>query len=161
MGPPLNHKRYEQHFEYMFIFTIGKIKIFNPIKEGKTWKDNRKNKCFRRNIDGSFDRGYAKSQSSEKVKGNVWTYSVGGGLTTKDKINHPAMFPEKLANDHIKSWSNVGDVILDPMMGSCTTGICCKKLSRNFIGIEIVKEYFDIAKNRIENYMPLFNGENK
>lgn len=59
------------------------------------------------------------------------------------------MFPESLAHDHVISWSNEGDIVLDPFMGSGTTGIVCKKLNRNFIGIEREPEYFEIASKRI------------
>ena len=65
---------------------------------------------------------------------------------------HPAIFPEQLAKDHILSWTNKGDVVLDPFMGSGTVGKMCKETHRKFIGIEIVQKYFDIAKKRIENY---------
>jgi DNA modification methylase len=84
---------------------------------------------------------------------NIWEYSTGYGKGATDKIayNHPAIFPEKLARDHIISWSNEGDIVLDPMMGSGTTGKMAKQLNRNFIGIEISPEYFEIAKKRIFN----------
>jgi len=68
------------------------------------------------------------------------------------------VFPEQLAHDHIISWSNEGDTVLDPMMGSGTTGKMAKILKRNFIGIEISKEYFDIATRRIEDTDPLFQA---
>jgi len=89
--------------------------------------------------------------------GNVFEYSVGNNCSTKDKIahSHPAIFPEQLARDHIVSWSNEGDTVLDPMMGSGTTGKMAKILKRQFIGIEISEEYFKIAKERIENTNPL------
>ena len=84
---------------------------------------------------------------------NIWTYKVGLYNTTSDKIafEHPAIFPEQLAKDHILSWTNKNDMVLDPFMGSGTVGKMCKLLDRNFIGIEKVKKYFDIAKARIEN----------
>ena len=65
------------------------------------------------------------------------------------ELPHPAMFPEKLASDHIISWSNEGDAILDPFMGSGTTGVACVNTNRNFIGIEKDPQYFEIAKERI------------
>jgi len=146
--PPLTHKRYEQHFEYMFVFTKGAVNRFNPIKENKTYKDNRQNRAFRREKNGEHETGFS-SKNLLKIKGNVWKYNVGGGHLTKDKINHPAMFPEALARDHIISWSNEGDTVLDPFMGSGTTGKMAKLLNREFIGIEKDKEYYDLAKNRI------------
>ena len=64
--------------------------------------------------------------------------------------DHPAPFPEQLAKEHIISWSNENDIVFDPFMGSGTTGKMAKILNRDFIGIEIDKEYFEIAKQRIE-----------
>ena len=153
-GPPLSHNRYEQYFEYMFIFTKKTgPRVFNPIKEKKVWKDNRKFKNYQREKDNNFHNKGKPSKSSDKVIGNVWKYTVGGGHVTKDKIayQHPAIFPEKLAHDHIISWSNEGDTVFDPFMGSGTTGKMAKQLNRDFIGIEIDKEYFEIAKQRIED----------
>ena len=81
-----------------------------------------------------------------------WTYKVGlyNSNSYKPAFEHPAIFPEQLANDHIISWSNENDIVFDPFMGSGTTGKMCKLLKRNFIGVEIDKQYFDIAKDRIE-----------
>ena len=64
---------------------------------------------------------------------------------------HPTQKPISLMEYFIKVLSNEGDLILDPFMGSGTVGVASKKLKRNFIGIEISKEYFSISKNRIEN----------
>lgn len=149
-SPPLTHKRYEQHFEYMFIFTKGKIKTFNPIMEDKIYEDKRTHKSIRREKDGSYDMGYV-SKNTKKIKGNVWKITTGGGHATKDKIayQHPAIFPEKLAEDHIISWSNEGDLVLDPFVGSGTTAKMAKYNKRNYIGIDISQEYLDIAKKRL------------
>ena len=64
-------------------------------------------------------------------------------------FNHPAIFPEKLANDHIISWSNKGDLIYDPFMGSGTVAKIAKLNNRNYIGSEISKEYCKIIEQRI------------
>ena len=82
---------------------------------------------------------------------NIWTYDVGNNKDTKDKeaFKHPARFPEMLAHDHILSWSNEGDIVFDPMMGSGTTGKMTKILKRNFIGSEVSSEYCQIAIHRI------------
>ena len=146
---PQNHNRYEQSFEYMFVFSKGKPKTFNPLREqtknaGKTFNwGNRKTvldeaQCRR-------DRGEDKREcKSTKIMKNIFYYSIGGG-----KTGHPAVFPYKLAEDHILSWSNENDVILDPFMGSGTTGIAAKNTGRNFIGIEISETYYEIAERRI------------
>ena len=148
--PPLTHKRYEQHFEYMFVLVKGKIKTFNPIMVDKIYNDKRTHKMVRRESDGSYDMGFS-SKNKTKIKGNVWSIPVGGGHSTKDKIayKHPAIFPEKVVEDHIISWSNEGDVVLDPFAGSGTTLKMAKKLKRNYIGIEISAEYIKIIHERL------------
>lgn len=147
---PQNHNRYEQCFEYMFVFSKGKPNTFNPLKEdtknsGKVfnWGNRKsvldKNQCRR-------DRGEDNLVCKDKkIKKNIFYYSIGGG-----KTGHPAVFPLQLATDHILSWSNENDIVLDPFMGSGTTGVACVNTKRNFIGIEIDKEYYDIAKNRLK-----------
>tara|TARA_B100001142_G_scaffold215349_1_gene213534 strand:+ start:406 stop:1140 length:735 start_codon:yes stop_codon:yes gene_type:complete len=147
---PLTHKRYEQSFEYMFIFVKGKILKFNGIKD-------KKNIGFGRKVTGTWRRsdgkmlpmsGREKKTISEfGLRSNIWSVNTTKG----GKIKHPATFPEKLALDHIISWSNEDDIILDPFMGSGTTGVACKNLNRSFIGIEMDDKYFEIAKERIES----------
>ena len=89
--------------------------------------------------------------NDKKIKGNIWFYDIGYCKTTIDKsaYKHPAIFPEKLAEDHILSWSNEGDIVFDPMAGSGTTLKMAKLNNRNFIGIEISSEYCDIIKERV------------
>ena len=151
-SPPLTHKRYEQHFEYMFVFLNGELITFNPILERKLYHDKRTQKSVRREKDGTSDIGFA-SQKTTKIKGNVWRYNIGGGHVTKDKIayEHPAIFPEQLAQDHILSWSNEGDTVMDTMAGSGTVAKMAERLNRRWIGIEIEEKYCAIAKQRIEN----------
>ena len=152
--PPLTHKRYEQEFEYMFIFLKGKINTFNPIMVDKIYMDKRTNKAFGRNKTNEHDMGFSSSKT-QKIKGNVWEYLVGGGKTTKDKIafNHPAIFPDQLAEDHILSWSNEGDIILDCMCGSGTVPKMAYLNNRKFIGIDMSREYInDICKPRLREY---------
>jgi DNA modification methylase len=81
------------------------------------------------------------------AKTNIWQYAVGMGGTTSDKIafKHPAVFPEKLAYDHILSWSNKGDLVFDPMCGSGTTCKMAAKAGRRFLGVDISQDYIDIA----------------
>ena len=138
---PLTHNRYEQEFEYMFVFSKVKPKCCNHIliptihagKDKRSVGKNRQQHIAEKTI-----------VKSERIKGNIWCYAVGG-----KKIDHPAIFPEQLANDHIISWSNENDVVFDPFMGSGTTGKMAKLNNRKFIGIEKVPEYFRIAKERI------------
>lgn len=145
---PTIGNRYHQHFEYMFVLSKGKLNIFNPIMEECKYKGiaNMKN----RGIEGELN--YKKIQRTETKKvGNVFFYSIGGGISTKDKIafKHPAIFPEKLAEDHILSWSNERDIVMDIFAGSGTVHKMCKLNNRNYIGFEIAEEYVEIEKERL------------
>ncbi len=143
--------RYYQNFEYMFIFCKNKIKTTNLIKVPT--KNKRNTYSTTRLPNGSTVKTKYEVGKKTRTADNVWKYEVGYQKSTNDKIafEHPAIFPEKLAHDHIISWSNEHDKILDPFMGSGTTGKVCKILNRKFIGIEIDKQYYDIAKQRIES----------
>lgn len=140
-------KRYTSDFEYMFVFSKGRIATCNYIRV-PTKHGGKKAACCQRNADGSLrlDRRL-KTQNhivaDDKIKGNVWEYA------SHKKSNHPAPFPEQLATDHILSWSNEGDTVLDPFTGSGTTCKAAKELGRNFLGFEINPEYCKIAERRI------------
>src|SRR5574344_1924472 len=140
--PFMRSNAYTNCYEYMFVFSKGSPKTFNPLKE-PTIRNGYEMLVCNKKADGV---------NKKEVKTNIWDYAVGLGGSTKDKIafGHPAIFPEHLAEDHILSWSNENDTVLACFMGSGTPGKMAKLLNRNFIGIEISKEYFNIAKERIE-----------
>jgi len=150
---PLTHNRYEQCFEYMFVFSKGKPKTFNPIKipcknPGKLEKyglDRRQNHGKNHAMRLYDDTVYIATKN-EKIASNIFSYTIG-----KEKTGHPAPFPEQLAQDHILSWSNENDLILDPFMGSGTVAKMAKLNKRNYIGFEISQEYCEISQNRLEN----------
>jgi len=147
-----SHNRYWSCFEYMFIFSKGAPVTHNMILDRKNSQAGKKvSSKTVRNSDGSTSKRSPVVISEFGKRRNIWAYSTGFGKGTSDKFayRHPAMFPEKLANDHIISWSNEGDTILDPFMGSGTTGKMAKFNNRKFIGIELDKEYFKIAQERI------------
>lgn len=147
---PLTHNRYEQEFEYMFCFSKGKPKTFNPIKipckyaGQETWGKS----SFYKTDDDGLTQIEKKVINPEKIKGNIFEYRTGS-TTESSKYRHPAMFPLELAKDQISSWTNEGDIVLDPFMGAGTTGVACKQLNRKFIGIELVEKYFKMAEERI------------
>jgi len=149
--------RYFQHFEYMFVWSKGTPEKFNPICADRRnkWNDKReyRYKAFVRDKDGNFKKRLVKLTGQVKI-GNVWKYVVGGGNSVPYALGHPATFPEKLAEDHILSWSNEGDIVLDPMAGSGTTLKMAKKNNRNYIGIEISPEYIDIINKRLSITQP-------
>jgi DNA modification methylase len=150
--PPLTHNRYEQEFEYMFIFSKGAPRIFNPVKiKCVNAGDPVKSSSFRQDSTGALEKAHKGGViSATRIKGNIWNIPSGYGKGTLDDVfSHPATFPEALARDHILSWSNPGDVVMDCFLGSGTTGKMAVKYQRDFIGIEIAPEYMEIARTRI------------
>ena len=151
--------RYSQVFEYMFVFLKGKIpNTVNLIKDKKNaWAGH---STFGtpsvRMKDGSIKKmkeGFVVGEYSTRY--NVWNIVNGKGFGgDKLSYNHPASFPESLAEDHILSWSNEGDVILDPMCGSGTTLKMSKLNNRNYIGIDINEEYVKLSEERIKDVKP-------
>jgi site-specific DNA-methyltransferase (adenine-specific) len=136
-------RRYANQFEYMFVFSKGKPKTFSPIQKEKVIIASGMSSFSKR--DGSKIVKYVdRNTRPTKDASNVWEYP-----SSSKNQNHPAVFPEKLAEDHILSWSNEGDTILDPMAGSGTTLKMAKKNNRNYIGIEISPEYIDIINKRL------------
>lgn len=158
---PLSHKRYEQHFEYMFVFVRGKLKTFNGIKEksihfGQSKVSAKHSASLKEKGSKQGGKlGKVMTINEYKLKGNIWEYETGLNGHSKDEIafKHPAIFPEKLAGDHIYSWSNEGDLIYDPFGGSGTTAKMAHKLKRNWILSEISSEYVQIAEKRIAPYL--------
>ncbi len=152
--------RYYQNFEYMFILSKNKPKTINLLKDRKNRWAGESN--FGRNVsrqkDGSLKEKKDKNVVIQNygVRFNIWQYKTGFGYSTKDQIafNHPAIFPDKLAGDHIQSWSNKHDTVLDIFNGSGTTIKMAKSLSRKFIGIDLEKKYCDISVKRLsQNYL--------
>lgn len=149
--PQIYRKRYTNVFEYMFVFSKGTVATHNGIKipclhaglelKGTTYKNYSK---------GEQSRGkMANPVKSEKLKGNIWEYVVGKNAVDQEAKKHPAPFPYQLALDHILSWTNQGDIVLDPMCGSGTTCVAALDSKREFIGIDISEEYCELAKERV------------
>jgi site-specific DNA-methyltransferase (adenine-specific) len=139
---------YKQSFEYMFVFSKGKPKAINLIKDIPNASAGKVMKGGRKHSDGSRDIVPNFVGSEYKRRFNVWSINVSAKT-----YGHPAIFPEQLAKDHIVSWSNEGDVVLDPFLGSGTTAKMALLNNRNFIGFELNPEYCKIAEKRIEPYL--------
>lgn len=149
--PQIYRKRYNNEFEYMFVFSKGEVKTHNPIMvdclhaglklNGTTYKNYSKKEQVRKKL--------ANPVKDKKIKGNIWRYVVGKNIEDQEAKGHPAPFPCQLVRDHILSWTNEGDIVLDPMCGSGTTCRVAKELKRDFIGIDISEEYCNLAKKRI------------
>jgi DNA modification methylase len=138
---------YLQEFEMMYVFSKGKPKTYNLLRDRKNVVHGDKSTPKRKSDEnGSCEDRHIIERSIFGRRKNIWSYSVGG---KQEFGKHPAPFPEKLAEDHIISWSNPGDIVLDPFMGSGTTAKVAKKNDRKFIGFEISREYCDISELRL------------
>lgn len=144
-----SNKCYTQNFEYMFVFSKGSPKSINLIydKPNKSYGIDRSG-TGRRKADGTIKIENRKPNKQFSRRNNWWYIPV---KKQKGTGNHPAVFPEQLANDHILSWSKECDLVFDPFTGSGTTGKMAVLNNRNFIGTEIDEEYIKIANERIEN----------
>lgn len=153
--------RYHQCFEFMFVFSKGVPKTTNLIEDRiNRWANHKGFGTSRaRQVDGSLKVKEKRRIKEVGVRYNIWRYVPGYGYSSKDEeaYEHPAIFPEDLAADHIRSWSNEGDTVLDCFAGSGTTPKAATLLKRKCIGIEISEQYCDLIKRRLNPPMPLFD----
>lgn len=141
--------RYYNAFEYMFILSKGKPKAMNFICDRKNKRCGemvKKSQKVPGDRSKKLDKKFAVAEFSRRH--NVWEIAISGCQT-----GHPAIFPIRLAKDHILSWSNEGDIVLDPFIGSGTTAVACINTNRQYIGFEISDEYCKIANERINNIL--------
>lgn len=152
MSPFQHSNRYIQNFEYMFVLSKGKPKTANLICDRLNIYGGTGIHGTERQKDG-HTKNLSEKQKSKQVKDfgartNTWEIPAD----KNNETGHPAVFPLRLATDHILSWSNPGDTVLDPFLGSGTTRIAAYDTGRNFIGYEISKEYFDKQEERFAAY---------
>lgn len=151
--PRFGHRKYPGAFEYMFIFSKGRVETFNIIKDRPNKLAGQIMSGTVRQTDGTTkpSRANGKAVADFGARSNVWGYSTGKGKSSSDAIayKHPAIFPEALVRDHILSWSNEGHIVLDPFMGSGTTAKVAQQLNRSFIGFEVSPDYVEIANARL------------
>ena len=146
-----NNQSYWQTFEYMFVLSKGKPKTIHLINDRENKEERDGDNGSKRLHNGELHYHSRGGYKKFGRRTNVWEYNVGRGHSASDKIafEHPAIFPEKLVKDHITSWTNEGDIIYDPFIGSGTTAKMCVLTNRNYIGSEINPKYVQIAKQRI------------
>jgi site-specific DNA-methyltransferase (adenine-specific) len=142
--PKVKTKRYFDVFEYMFVLSKGQPKTFNPIMQPTKLGGQIYDSTVKKITKGKERTKKTFVLNMERYKDNIWDCAIA-----QNKTEHPAVFPESLVSDHILSWSNKGDIIYDPFIGSGTTAIVAKRLNRIYIGSEISKEYCAIAESRI------------
>lgn len=158
---PKNHNRYEQDFEYMFVWTKGAPKTFNPIRIPCKFPEKetaRQNSYFSETNEKNRSARSGKKRKpvgKDKIKGNIWYYAVGRNHSTKDEIafKHPAIFPEQLAEDHIKTWTVEGDLVLDIFSGSGTVMKMSILTNRRFKGFELMENYYHDSILRVQPYV--------
>jgi len=142
--PYIKKNCYTQSFEDMFVFSKGTPKTANMITEPCDYAGV---SITSTNTNDQSMKAKKKvyHTKDEKIRHNVFEYVLAG-----TNYGHPAIFPKQLAIDHIKSWSNEGDLVYDCFMGSGTTAFASKQLGRNFIGCDINEDYVKIANRRLE-----------
>lgn len=149
--------RYYQVFEYMFVFSKGKPKSINLIEDKfNKWAGGTSyGKCSSRQKNGELIKKGKIEVKEYSVRENIWEIPNGYGFSSKDEIafKHPAIFPEKLAKDHIFSWSNEGDLVYDCFGGSGTVAKMAHNLKRKWILSEISSEYCTLANKRLLPYL--------
>lgn len=148
-----NSKRYSQIFEYMFVFTKGKIRgdiklIADKRNKWAGWTNWGTKTQYDKEGNLVQSKKNIKPTPEFSLRTNIWKYTV----SFNDKTGHPAVFPEKLAEDHILSWTNEGDLVLDPFMGSGTTAKMAMLNKRNYIGFEKNEEYWAVSLKRVGKY---------
>ena len=141
---PTQSTRYQAALEYMFVFSKSAPSVTNILREAAKGAGGKHCKHRSRGAEHANNGEGIYVTSETKLRSNFWLVPVGSGAGS-----HPAAFPEVLARDHILSWSNPGDTVLDPFLGSGTTGVACVNTGRSFIGIEQDAAYFKIASERI------------
>ena len=152
--PTGNMQLYRRATNYTFVMFKGKPKTINLIKDLPVVGKYKSDTTRKRHPDGTWKPTESIHLGANKVRTNVWGYDVGGGLSTQDMeaYSHPATFPEAFARDHILSWSNPGDTVYDPFMGSGTTAKMAVTSQRKYVGSEINREYYELSMARLKKY---------
>ena len=150
--------RYRNVWENMFIFSKGKPTTFNPIlKKNKTGGDTRTSRRYRNHNGELVEKVKVVSTKEFGIDDNVWkvTNAYFNSSQWKEADSHPAIMPDELVRRHIQSWTNEGDIVYDPFLGSATTTRIAKDMNRRWIGSELHTPYFEVA-NKIMNELKLF-----
>ena len=153
-----NNKIYWQSFEYMFVLSKGSPSTINLIEDRRNKEMREGDRGSKRLVDGSLLKIKRGGYGELGRRTNIWSYLTGRGHSASEAyaFEHPATFPENLAHDHIISWSNEGDIVYDPFLGSGTTAKMAKMTKRKYLGSEINGDYFKIAQKRLDQTQEYF-----
>lgn len=154
---PLTHNRYEQQFDYMFVFSKGRPATFHGLREPCKFAGTRNHMTHRRDGESlATGGGYGRQVKDTRLRYNIWYYATsrrGGG-----DYRHPAVFPVEMARDHIATWTNPGDLVVDPFVGTGTTGEAAIAAARRFVGVEKHAPYFAMAVDRLAAIVRTMTG---
>lgn len=153
--------RYHQSFEYVFILSKGAPRLFNPIKDKKNvtagqgtlgdWSLRLKDGTLLKKPSGRISGEYG-------MRTNIWEGNTRSQEAPCSDLSHPAMMPTWLARDLIISWSNPGEVVLDPFAGSGTTAKEARDLGRDSVALEISPSYIADMKKYLSLDQQLETG---
>lgn len=148
ISPFTHNSRYIPNFEYMFVFSKGTPKTHTLIKDRKNkWAGTKVHGTLRQDMENLTEKHNKGKEIAEYgARLNTWNIPA----EKNNKTGHSAVFPERLVIDHLRTWAEKGNIVLDPFMGSGTTAVACIKEKRHFIGFELSKEYYDKAVKRIK-----------
>ena len=152
-GHQHSSNRYGRPLEYALILSKGPPRYFCPLRDKPNKEAGRVKSFNNRQRDGSFAPVKRRMTPPFGIRPPVWTYATGRNVTAKEgyALDHPAVMPERMAQDHILSWSKVGDLVFDPFAGSGTVPKMARLNYRNYLGFEINPKYVQIARRRLRD----------
>jgi site-specific DNA-methyltransferase (adenine-specific) len=144
--------RFRVDHEYMPIFLKGERPAYfnkEPLKIPSKHGGKTLTGSGNRRTDGTTTKVVTRAINAMKCRGTVWDYLMAGD---KDPIKrkHPATFPDRIPTDFIQCFAPPDGIVLDPLIGSGSTAVAAKQLGRQYIGIDLSKEYCELAEERLK-----------
>jgi site-specific DNA-methyltransferase (adenine-specific) len=157
--PPQSGRRYDPCWEFMFCLSRGVPSVFNGLREPTLAPGVMNSGGMRRTDAKMKPRTRIGRTGDDRLRENIWYLPRSPASGDSYRLEHPATFPDELSADHILSWSNPGDVVLDPFAGSGTTLKMAKEHGRRWIGIEVNPAYVEICRKRVaQGVLPLVHN---
>lgn len=124
----------------------GERVFYRPFARKSTSADRGKSTSADR---GAFPKAAPTHVQPRQCRGTVWPYAASSSERNRVKLEHPATMPDKLAGDLIAGFSEPGDLVLDPLMGSGTSVVMAARLGRRYLGMDVSARYVEIARRRL------------